>query len=325
MSLVLSTDSVPAADRFAYRHDVISKTCFPLRMNATWESFCGTIVTDRIGFLLVSSVAAEAEHVDPARCLSAQSEREDFITVGLQREGSAVVTQDNRSAALGPGDFVLYDAIRPYQLAFPERFRMTFFQIPRRAFGVRNGEINSITGTAIRGDDGVASVVSRVLEELSRNARDYDPEIAEMLARNTVDLLATVIAEQLGRDAMRTDAAKHALMLRVRGFIRRNLAHADLCPKMIAAAHHISVRYLYRLFEKESKTIGRLILEWRLEECRRDLARPAHGRPSVTVIAHRWGFQNPAHFSRSFRAAYGMSPREWQAFNDSSVPDSSVP
>ncbi|MFD0345839.1 AraC family transcriptional regulator [Kitasatospora aburaviensis] len=25
------------------------------------------------------------------------------------------------------------------------------------------------------------------------------------------------------------------------------------------------------------------------------------------------GFVNPAHFSRAFRAAYGVSPREWRA------------
>ncbi|MFI9442873.1 hypothetical protein SM007_33260 [Streptomyces avermitilis] len=30
----------------------------------------------------------------------------------------------------------------------------------------------------------------------------------------------------------------------------------------------------------------------------------------------RWGFVSPAHFSRAFRAAYGMSPREWQATAD---------
>jgi AraC-like DNA-binding protein len=37
--------------------------------------------------------------------------------------------------------------------------------------------------------------------------------------------------------------------------------------------------------------------------------------PSTTVaaIARRWGFADPTHFSRVFRAAYGMSPREWRA------------
>ena len=39
--------------------------------------------------------------------------------------------------------------------------------------------------------------------------------------------------------------------------------------------------------------------------------------PPVTVLAQRWGFTSAAHFTRRFRAAYGMSPREWQAMNRS--------
>ncbi|MFF3950157.1 helix-turn-helix domain-containing protein, partial [Streptomyces sp. NPDC001902] len=28
--------------------------------------------------------------------------------------------------------------------------------------------------------------------------------------------------------------------------------------------------------------------------------------------AHRWGFASHAHFSRTFRAVYGLSPAEWR-------------
>jgi AraC-like DNA-binding protein len=30
----------------------------------------------------------------------------------------------------------------------------------------------------------------------------------------------------------------------------------------------------------------------------------------ISAIAARWGFLRPADFSRAFRAAYGMTPRE---------------
>ncbi|WP_435812131.1 AraC family transcriptional regulator [Streptomyces olivaceoviridis] len=29
-------------------------------------------------------------------------------------------------------------------------------------------------------------------------------------------------------------------------------------------------------------------------------------------MAHRWGFTSPSHFSRVFRATYGVSPAEWR-------------
>lgn len=41
-----------------------------------------------------------------------------------------------------------------------------------------------------------------------------------------------------------------------------------------------------------------------------------HGEPmgaTTAAVAHRWGFSNPSHFSRTFRGAYGMSPSDWQS------------
>jgi transcriptional regulator GlxA family with amidase domain len=30
----------------------------------------------------------------------------------------------------------------------------------------------------------------------------------------------------------------------------------------------------------------------------------------VTEVAFRWGFRSPAHFSRAYRAHFGVAPRE---------------
>ena len=33
---------------------------------------------------------------------------------------------------------------------------------------------------------------------------------------------------------------------------------------------------------------------------------------TITAVAHKWGFTDTTLFSRRFREAYGMSPREWR-------------
>ncbi|MEE4422422.1 helix-turn-helix transcriptional regulator [Streptomyces bugieae] len=48
----------------------------------------------------------------------------------------------------------------------------------------------------------------------------------------------------------------------------------------------------------------------RLEHCRLDLTNPRLHAQAVQAIAARWGFTDPAHFSRLFRATYGMPPRD---------------
>nr|WP_246098027.1 helix-turn-helix transcriptional regulator [Streptomyces botrytidirepellens] len=48
----------------------------------------------------------------------------------------------------------------------------------------------------------------------------------------------------------------------------------------------------------------------RLERCRLALANPRLNARPIQAIATRWGFTDPAHFSRLFRAAYGIPPRD---------------
>jgi AraC family transcriptional regulator, positive regulator of tynA and feaB len=51
-------------------------------------------------------------------------------------------------------------------------------------------------------------------------------------------------------------------------------------------------------------------LENRLEACRKAL-RDQPGR-SISEIAWGWGFNDLSHFTKSFRARFGLSPREWR-------------
>src|SRR5262245_53607288 len=106
------------------------------------------------------------------------------------------------------------------------------------------------------------------------------------------------------------------LLANVQAFIDRRLGDARLSNTEIAAAHHISLRLLHRLFEEQGTSPGRWIRERRLERCRRDLLDPARSHLPASAIAWDRGFASPAHFSRVFRAAYGHPPgtyrRLWQ-------------
>ena len=95
--------------------------------------------------------------------------------------------------------------------------------------------------------------------------------------------------------------------------IRNQVEHDEgsgLDHESIAAAHFISRRHLDRLFADDERTVAETIRDRRLARCRRDLEDPGRAGDSVLDIATGWGFVSPAHFSRAFRATYGISPRE---------------
>ncbi len=50
----------------------------------------------------------------------------------------------------------------------------------------------------------------------------------------------------------------------------------------------------------------------RVEGCRRDLVDPAQAARPVAAVAARWGFSSAIHFSRVFRATYGVPPHEYR-------------
>jgi AraC-like DNA-binding protein len=101
-----------------------------------------------------------------------------------------------------------------------------------------------------------------------------------------------------------------ALRMLARGFIDEQLADPALGPDVVADAHFISRRQLDRLFAATGRTVSETIRQRRLERCRRDLGNPALADRSILEIATAHGFVSAAHFSRTFRAAYGLTPRE---------------
>ena len=90
--------------------------------------------------------------------------------------------------------------------------------------------------------------------------------------------------------------------------IDEHQADHALSPASVAAAHFMSVRSLHLLFEGTGETVAATIRRRRLERCRDELGDPGNAGRPVAVVGARWGFADPAHFSRAFRARFGVTP-----------------
>ncbi len=138
-----------------------------------------------------------------------------------------------------------------------------------------------------------------------------DPAAAE-LGMATLELVRALFASA-AHDARRgADLLARSLITRIRAYVRIHLREPDLGPDRIAAAHHISRRYLFQLWQDTGTSLEQWIIAQRLTGARADLARPDNTGRTISAVARHWGFADPAHFSRRFRDEYGLTPREWR-------------
>jgi len=309
---VLSTAPLSASDRAECWHEVVLRTFIPLDVNLLEkEPLPGTIVSDQLGALQVSHVQAGPQVVTRSKRLIARDGKR-FLTLILQRRGSAIQEQDGRESLIKPGEFSISDSSRLFRKKLQGEFHFTSFHFPREELQVRDEDLQALTATAFTSDTGSSALVAAYFARLAREAAGFDAAVGRRFAATALDLLALLIDERRGRFTSQAPELAAATLVRVKDHIMRNLSDRDLSPSTIAAAHFMSVRYLHKLFELEGATVGGWIRMERLERCRRDLLRPAALGVGVAAVARRWGFVSPSHFSRVFRAAYGMTPREWQ-------------
>ncbi|MEU8543838.1 helix-turn-helix domain-containing protein [Streptomyces sp. NPDC048717] len=325
MPVVLSTADVPPAERAAFWQAAVTDTFVPMDVTLLEEFPApATITGHALGDLRVARVHAGPQRMERGPGAIARGGA-DRLALTLQHHGTARMAHEDRLVELRPGTFAVTDVGLPCTAEFPEEFAFTVFHWPRAASGLSEEELEALTANEFETGNGTTRLVATYLEHLAGAAGSLTPQTEYRLAATVFDLLGALAQERRGRPLRDPSEAASAALARVKDHILSHLGDPDLSPEQIAVANHISVRYLHKLFHTEEMTVGRWIRRRRLELCRRALAVPGQGRDTVATVAGRWGFASASHFSRAFRATYGITPRDWQAYAAAgSVPDAAA-
>jgi AraC-like DNA-binding protein len=314
MSVLIRVEDEPPRNRLDYFRHVVADTFVPfdLRVDAD-DNLRAQLLTGQVGSVHVTRVSAPPLKAFRTAKLIRISDPQWF-KLEVPVRGRTVFAQGDREAALAPGDFTLLDLSRPCRLADRgDEHGNVAVKFPHAALPLRHDELARLTAVPISGRDGLGAAVSLLARHVARCLERERPTEGARLATALIDLLVVALAERLDRSATLAPATqRRALLASVQAFIDRRLADPELSPGVVAAAHHISLRYLYKLFETQHTSVAGWIRERRLERCRKDLADPTMGDRPVSTIAARWGLTDPAHFSHMFRAAYGLPPGEYR-------------
>jgi AraC-like DNA-binding protein len=127
-----------------------------------------------------------------------------------------------------------------------------------------------------------------------------------------VELVRALVVSAAADDRLVRPVLADTLVTRVETFVGQHLRDPDLTPERIARAQSVSVRQLYKAYAEAGVSLEQWVIGQRLEAARAELVTAAGRRRPVAATSRLFGFRDPSHFSRRFRAAFGLSPRDWQ-------------
>ncbi|MGW3241690.1 helix-turn-helix domain-containing protein [Streptomyces sp. NPDC001070] len=232
------------------------------------------------------------------------------VLIHLQEAGASRFQQGGRQGVTRAGDLAVLENVKPYEVFFHGTMHSVLVRVPTHVLGLRPSLLDQVTAVRLSSERPVVGATAAFFARLARNQAAVGDAGTALFAEPSVDLIRAVVAVVLGRDDLARAPLNNTLLQRVQEYVRLHLAEPDLTAARIAAEHQVSVRQIYLTLSRAGITLGEWIRAQRLEECKRELASPVHQFMTIEAIAHRWGFVSAPHFSRVFKAAYGVSPRE---------------
>lgn len=301
-----STAVRPRAERFEFFREVVDRVFCPMGISPRLPGpFAGSVSVAALG-------AARMAHVATSPC-TVRRRAEDiarlsspYYLVKFQLRGHSIWTQRRREVYLGPGDFVIASTAEPYSLQLIDDYSMPVLALTEQTMRDLSADPDQFLGIRMSAEEADCGLLSSFVGAFVARMSRLD---APMLARgeaHILDMLRAVLAARAKKRPASAARQRHA----IEAFIRSRITDHRLGAQMIAAEFGITPRYVHSLFSDGPETIGEYIRALRLRCCREALESAAAPDQSLTDFALSWGFYDLSHMSRSFRAAFDLSPTE---------------
>lgn len=272
------------------------------------KTYRATAETAALGALTVARIDTKAAVVTRKNEAETEPAFRRFSVVFVI-QGDVVVSHHLGMTSLKAGQFTLldnsfqrtmfvYNQVSLLLISIPRQVLLRYIPVPE--------EMESQVLLDQLNDQGKAlfAPVLSLWEHMKKGSlREFAPTIAEDLLGDIAGAYSQHCRQQSSRAVRRITEAKQ--------FIEAQLGNPELTVEGIATGLGVSSRYLRGLFHGSEK-ISHYILRRRLEESANQLANALHQTSSITSIAFRCGFNSTAHYSRAFKALYGITPRDYR-------------
>ncbi|QYD67215.1 AraC family transcriptional regulator [Paraburkholderia edwinii] len=232
---------------------------------------------------------------------------ERFVYLVVSQSGGLTIEANGQILDADVRSAVFIDLEKPHQQHFRRHSRAIALRAPRKVLlergGLREQRLGLLTRHMSEPD---VRAASETIALIGLHSGHTSFELRRRQGEHLLDIFSLITDDPHGRGRPRSASAT---LSRAKRYISRNFCNVGLNVELIASAVGASEAHLHRLFRAEGHSMMRYVQSHRLELAAQLLTRPGERQLHVKEIAYRCGFMNHAHFSRSFRAYFGVSPR----------------
>ncbi|MGJ3704073.1 helix-turn-helix domain-containing protein [Variovorax sp. AFSI2.2] len=305
-----STDAVPPPQRLDYWIGAVCEGFLEMDVTSSCAgSFGATLESAPLGAIGVNRVRGSAQDVYRTRHAIAHS-RSNYYYLLCKTDSPWVAVQDGRSARMLPGDVVLVDSRRCYELHLLQSADTLSLELPTAWVESWLPDAGDQVARRIDGQSGWGRVLSCFAQELSPQGALKPPLPVALLTDQLGGLLAlaTGAAADAGGPAAPGEGARAALRRRVLDATRERHAEPGLTAASVARGLGISERSLHRSLSDGATTFAAALTGFRMQVARRMLGDPRFDRLGIADIGFRVGLTDASHFVRQCRRHLGLTP-----------------
>jgi AraC-like DNA-binding protein len=277
------------------------------------DAFAARWVSHGIGQLRLLHLHAPAQRVTHTGAEGSSGRAAPSIQLVYARRGALKTTMEGRHFTVEPGQFVLLDNTRFYQMEMETPHEAADLMMPQGWLERYLPDPGALLARPVDAKSGWGAPLGGLLEAMLDDLAEAP--LPRSLIAEQVGSLLTLATGFPDPDTARQPNSRHRGQL-AREILRRiESRHADpeLSPERIAGECGISKRYLQTLLAASGTSFVQELNATRLDRASELLTDPRAGGLPIADIAFRTGFLDPGYFARLFRKRFGITPREWRA------------
>lgn len=283
---------------------------FETKLSGPPSSFRGSM--QRYSAMGLRCLNIETNARSLARRKSAANSDDRHYCLVYQARGRSMVVQGAHCAMLNPADMVLVSPDEDCTFVNRGAIRHLSFHIPEQELFKAFNTDRVALAIPIRSRTSVGSLLSALLLQVHSRSTELTAITCKGLETAMASLMAPLAEEGHAREDIDDDSPNVVSVMTILRFVDSNLRNPNLAPGYVARSLGCSARHVHRAFEGRSFSLSGYIKHQRLLKSAAELVAAETRSDSITEIALRWGFSDISHFSRSFRAKYGIAPREYR-------------